>query len=111
MEGCVDIVWSRCQINGTDFSELVVTNTPKELRHIALGCRVSRLPRECVQETDLPRMGCFGVRDKAVSSLVKRRQSPIHSPVRIAPHDDISPKTHGLVEDSKTVALRLDGFL
>ena len=57
MEGCVDIVWSRCQINGTDFSELVVTNTPKELRHIALGCRVSRLPRECVLETQLPRMG------------------------------------------------------
>ena len=57
MEGCVDIVWSRCQINGTDFSELVVTNTPKELRHIALGCRVSRLPREWVQETHLPRMG------------------------------------------------------
>ena len=35
----------------------VFTNTPKELRHIALGCRVSRLPRESVQETHLPRMG------------------------------------------------------
>ena len=57
MASCVDIAWSRCQINGTDFSELVVTNTPKELRHIALGCRVSRLPRESVQETHLPRMG------------------------------------------------------
>ena len=57
MASCVDIAWSRCQINGTDFSELVVTNTTKELRHIALGCRVSRLPRECMQETHLPRMG------------------------------------------------------
>ena len=57
MASCVDIAWSRCQINGTDFSELVVTNTTKELRHIALGCRVSRLPRECVLETQLPRMG------------------------------------------------------
>jgi len=46
-----------CQANGTDFGELVVTNTPKELRHIAQGCRVSRLPWECVQETHLPRMG------------------------------------------------------
>ena len=52
----------------------------------------------------------FGVRDKAVSSLVERRESPI-PPVRIAPHDDITPKTHGLVEDSKTVAPRMDGFL
>ena len=34
-----------------------MTNTPKELFHIAQGCRVSRLPWECVQETHLPRMG------------------------------------------------------
>ena len=46
-----------CQANGTDFGKLVVTNTPKEVRHIARGCRVSRLPWECVQEMHLPRMG------------------------------------------------------
>ena len=49
--------------------------------------------------------GChgFGVRDKAVSSLVERRESPIDRPMRIAPHDDIPPKMHGVVADSKPV--------
>ena len=30
------------------------------------------------------------------------------SPMRIAPHDEIPPKTHGLVADSKTVASRIN---
>jgi len=63
-----------------------------------------------------PNSGChgFGVRDKAVSSVVERRESPIDPRVQIAPHEDIPSKMHGLVADSKTsktVAPRIDAFL
>ena len=63
------------------------------------GCSRSLVSHKAVHA------GChgFGVRDKAVSSVVERRELPVH-PVRIAPHDDIPPRTHSLVEDSKTLA-------
>ena len=55
-------------------------------------------------ESNSPRQG--GGFACGVTRIAKK--SP---PYDMGPHDDIPPKAHGLIADSKTVAPRMDGFL